>query len=59
MEWRIRETQGGYMAERGMYSDGGPVGYKPGYYMPCFVIYESAFCRTKEEAEDYIKKCAY
>ena len=58
MEWRIRECgRGGYVAENGAEIKGGiQVGYKPGYYMPAFIVYESSRFDTKRQAENYIKR---
>ena len=58
MEWRIRESgHGGYLAEKGIEVKGGTeVGYKPGYYMPAFIAYESSRFDTKRQAENYIKR---
>ena len=62
MEWRITEnSRGGFNAEYGRYVKRGIAGCKPGYFMPAFVVQESARFDTKRQAEHYIesrkKKC--
>lgn len=58
LEWRIRETgDGEFMAEYGAEHKGGvsaPSGI--GYTMPAFIVYQSCRCRTRKEAERYIKR---
>lgn len=56
MEWRIRESTHGFYAERGSeVKPGIEAGYKIGFYMPAFIVYESARFDTRKEAERYIK----
>lgn len=57
MEWRIRESgRGGFIAEKGTEVNVGiEAGYKPGCYMPAFIVYESSRFDTRKEAEKYIK----
>ncbi|MCJ7837443.1 hypothetical protein MUB23_18860 [Cuneatibacter sp. NSJ-177] len=57
-EWRIRESDhGGFVAEYG-----GPVqsgieaGFKPGFYMPAFIVYESAHFDNEAEAQRYLAR---
>lgn len=57
MEWRIRESARGFYAERGGYvQPGTEVGFAPGYFMPGFIVSESARFDTKEEAAEYIER---
>ena len=57
MEWRIVETSRGFHAQYGSYIEPGTeVGYKPGVFMPGFIVSESARCDTRKEAEEYIKE---
>ena len=60
MEWRIREScRGDFFAEYGgRIEPGVEAGYKPGYFEPTFVIYESSRFDTREEAERYIERKA-
>lgn len=53
MNIRIRESShGGYIVEKGIQHEGGvEVGYKPGYTMNAFIVYESAHYDTFEEAK--------
>lgn len=57
MEWRIRESsRGGFVVEYGAKIKSGiEAGYKPGYFMPAFIVYKSAHFDTEKEAERYIK----
>lgn len=57
-EWRIRKSShGGFVAEYG-----GPVqsgieaGFKPGFFMPAFIVYGSAHFDTEKEAKCYISR---
>lgn len=55
MEWRIRESSNGFYAEYGGYiQPGTEVGFKPGFFMPGFIVSEMARFDTKKEAERYI-----
>lgn len=55
MEYRIRYSKRGFYAEIGAYVDGDVmVEYKPGYYMPAFIVYESSRFDTIDEAKKYI-----
>lgn len=56
--WRIRECgHGGFVAEKGVEIKSGiEAGYKPGTYMPAFVISESAHFETRKQAENYIAR---
>lgn len=57
MEWRIRESSRGYYAEYGGHvQPNTPVGYAPGFFMPGFIVSESARFDTKKEAECYIQR---
>ena len=57
MEWRITETSRGYHAQYGgQIEQGIEAGYKPGYFIPCFHVSESARFDTKKEAERYIER---
>ena len=61
MEWRIREKHDGvqslgWAVEKGMEIKSSKVGYKPGYYMPGFLVYEMYTFDTKEQAEAFIRK---
>lgn len=57
MEWRIRESsRGGFIAEYGAkIKSGVEAGYKPGCFMPAFIVYESVRFDTEKEAERHIK----
>lgn len=55
MQWKIRESDRGFYAERGIQHSGGvEVGYMPGVTMPAFIVYESARFDTRKQAEKYI-----
>ncbi len=58
MEWRIRESgHGGYVAERGIWHEGGvvaPTGI--GCTLPAFIVYESAWFDRLKAAERYIAR---
>jgi len=57
LEWRIRQSRNGFMAEYGSYMQEGVLaGYKPGYFMPGFIISKSSFFDTKKQAEKYIAR---
>ena len=57
MEWRIRESShGGFFAECGAtIKPGVKAGYKPGYFLPAFIVYESVRFDTEKDAEKYIQ----
>lgn len=55
MVWRIRESDLGFVAEKGCEVKSGtlaPGGI--GYLMPAFVVYEMATFKTKRQAEKYV-----
>lgn len=55
MEWRIRESKRGFYAEYGGYVQPGTVaGFKPGFYMPAFIVSVSYRFDTRKQAEKYI-----
>ena len=57
MEWRIRESSnGGWVAEKGIEIKSAEAGYKPGFFMPGFMVYEMVRFDTKAQAEKYISK---
>lgn len=57
MEWRIRESEHGFYAEYGGYVQSGtPTEFKPGFYMPAFVVYESSRFDTRKQAKAYINR---
>ena len=57
MEWRIRESSYGYVAERGLQHSGGVhVTGIIGTTMPVFIVYESARFDTKKQAQAYIRR---
>ena len=59
MEWRIRESShGGWVVEKGMEIKSVEVEYKPGYYMPGFMVYEMSRFDTRKQAETFVKKQA-
>lgn len=55
MEWRIRESSHGFYAEYGGYvQPNTEAGFKPGFYMPGFIVSTSFRFDTKAEAKAYI-----
>jgi len=57
MEWRIRESShGGWVVEKGMKIKSVEVEYKPGCYMPGFMVYEMSRFDTRKQAETFVKK---
>ena len=58
MEWRIREcSKGGFVTEYGKYHAGGvQIDNIPGVTMPMFMVYRSAWHKTKKEAEQFIEQ---
>jgi hypothetical protein len=58
MEWRIRESNhGGFVAEYGAQVQPGiQAGFKPGFFMEAFIVYESARFDTRKQAEKYIAR---
>jgi len=58
MEWRIRtSSHGGFVAEYGAQVRSGIMaGFKPGCFMPAFIVYESACFDTEAQARRYIAR---
>lgn len=58
MTGRIRESgHGGYIAEIGNEIKSGiEAGFKPGYFMPGFIVYKSARFDTLKQAKAFIAK---
>lgn len=58
MEWRIRESShGGFVAEYGgEIKPGTEAGYRPGFFMPGFIVQESARFDTEAQAKRYIEQ---
>lgn len=59
MEWRISQDSrtNEYVAEYGAKVESQPVGGgRLGYYMPAFIVYNSACFDTEKQAKAYIKQ---
>lgn len=56
MEWRIRQSAHGYIAEKGATVQSQPNPFGLGYIMPAFIVYESCRFDTLAQARNYVKR---
>lgn len=57
MEWRIRHSShDAWIAEKGLPIENQPCPWKPGNFMPGFIVYEASSFDTQEQAKRYIDR---
>lgn len=56
MEWRIRQRDNGWVAEKGIKVESTPNPFGPGYIMPAFIVYEMHSFQSEKQALKYIKE---